>query len=574
MKIFQKAITKEQESAKALLAQELNPIYAHVLATRGVASIQEAKYQYKLIPPEKLKGVDLFAERLIHHIARQSKMCILADFDCDGATSCAIAYLGIKMLGSTNIDYAVPNRIKHGYGLSRAIIDDLIKEKGKPEVIITVDNGIAAHDGVIYANELGIEVLVTDHHLPIRDKENPPAYALVNPNQAGDTSTLNNMAGCGVIFYCLMATLNKMIKSGQSKQGQINLLPLMDLVSLGTIADVVKLDKNNRLLVKYGLSILKRQQARMGIKSLFKVSKRDISIANSRDYGFSIGPRINAAGRLEDMSTGIRCLVETDPALSQRYANELNEWNVRRKEIENQMKEQAIKIIDDESQNDQVSRVVFDPYYHEGVVGIVAARIKEKSNCPTIVFAPTEDENKIKGSGRSIPEVHIRDALDYVNKTDPSIIISFGGHAMAAGVAIRKDKLNEFKKLFEESIVQVIGTKALNKEIEYDLELPLKDINIELAKILEDEIWGQGFIEPIFKSRLKVKDLSFLQKDEINVHSKITFEGADGDIEALHFFNTDVLNIDDEINVLYRLGVNRFRDEEKLSLVILEKNFD
>lgn len=573
MKIIKKALTLEQENVKSMLIKNgFNPIYAHILALRKVKTLEEATYKYKLIPPQELKGIDVLSEKLANNIISQKKITIVADYDCDGATSCAIAYNGLTLLGAKNLDFIVPNRFKHGYGLSKSIIDDLILEKGKPDCIVTVDNGIAAHEGVEYANSLNIEVLVTDHHLPAKDKENPNCAALVNPNQKGDESGLNNMAGCGVIFYVLMETSKRLIEKGFfTNENKPNLLSLIDLVSLGTIADVVKLDPNNRLLVKYGLQLLHKGKARKGLYSLFNIAQKNIYYANSRDYGFSIAPRINAAGRLEDMTTGIKCLLSEEYDKGVELANQLNEWNIKRKDIEKDMREMAYEIIEDENQNGNMTRVIYNEKYHEGVIGIVAGRIKEKDNVPVIVFSPTEDEELIKGSGRSIPEVHLRDAIDLVFKEDPTMFKGFGGHSMAAGLTIYKDKLNQFKELFEKAVIEMIGDEPIKKEIHIDYELLPEDLNLSLAKALEFEVWGQGFLEPTFKSSLTIDQIEIINNRETGepTHTKFIFKDKNNNlIKGIFFFHLDDYQPNEVINVIYKTTVSRFRNEEEINLLI------
>lgn len=599
MKIINRVLKEEQQKIKdELIKENFNPIYAHILALRNVKSIDEAKYQYKLIKPSLLKGIDVLSEKLAQNIIDNKKITIVADYDCDGATSCAIAYKGLKLLQCINLDFIVPNRFKHGYGLSPSIIDDLIIEKGKPDCIVTVDNGIAAHEGINYANSLGIEVLVTDHHLPVKDKENPLSAGLVNPNQEGDTSGLKNMAGCGVIFYVLVETLERLIEKGFfTKENKPNMLSLIDLVSLGTIADVVKLDKNNRLLVKYGLQLLHKGQGRKGLFSLFNIAQKNIYHATSRDYGFSIAPRINAAGRLEDMTVGIKCLISNEIEEGNELASQLNDLNVQRKSIENEMKEIAYELM--ENQSDKMTRVIYDENYHEGVIGIVAGRIKEKENVPVIVFSPTEDEELIKGSGRSIPEVHLRDAIDLVSKVDPKIFKGFGGHAMAAGLTIYKDRLDDFKQHFEEAVISMIGDEPLTKEIFVDYELKPSEITLDLVKRLENEIWGQGFLEPTFKTSFRILEMEYLNSKETGepVHTKYTLSPIDKSdnisfneeiksaktaiidsngneietiegITALHFFNLSDYKIGDEITLIYKTQVSRFRNSEKVALLV------
>ena len=575
MKIKINQLNEEQEKVKNFFIQNnINPIFAQILSFRGVKTLEEINYKYKLTPTNLLKDIEKLSKRLAENIVNNKKISIVADYDCDGATSCAIAYQGLKLLGCKNINFIVPNRFKHGYGISQGVVDDLIESKGKPDCIITVDNGIAAHAGIDYCNQLGIEVLVTDHHLPIKDKENPNCYALVNPNQVGDESGLNNMAGCGVIFYVINETKKRLKEMNVENIDKVNLLPLIDLVSLGTVADVVKLDKNNRMLVKLGLDRIHKGYYRIGLASLFKIAKKNLLYSNSRDFGFSIAPRINAAGRLEDMSVGIQCLLSEDETKSQELAIQLNEWNVKRKSIENEMKEIAQIIIEEENQTG-VSRVLYNETYHEGVIGIVAGRIKEKDNVPVIVFSPTEEEEFIKGSGRSIPEVHLRDAIDYVFKQKPEIFKGFGGHAMAAGLTIRKDSLEEFKKLFEESVKTFIGDNPLTKELVVDYILKPNEISLELAKLLDDEIFGQGFTEPNFYCKLKVLNFEYLNNKETGepLHSKITLDLGNGNqITALHFFNCEEIKVGDELELVFKISLSRFNQEIEVNLLIVEKN--
>lgn len=574
MDIIYSKPTKEQEAFKTLLTQHgFNTHHALALSLRGVNTLDEAKYTYKLTPPHLLKDVERLSDRLSDHILQGKKLSIVADYDCDGATSCSIAYLGLLLLGTKpeNLNFMVPNRFKHGYGISQGVVDDLIATKGKPDCIITVDNGIAAHAGIDYCNSIGIEVLVTDHHLPIKDKENPKCYALVNPNQEGDTSGLKNMAGCGVIFYCLMETQKQLMKKGREK---VDLLPLLDLVALGTIADVVKLDTNNRKLVKYGLGLIRQNKTTEGMKALFKVSGKQTPYANSLDFGFSIGPRLNAAGRLVDMTTGIQCLISNDPQQSLLHAQTLNDWNVNRKEIESQMKDVAYEKINLENQTG-VTRVVYDPSYHEGVVGIVASRIKEEYNVPTIVFSDAEEEGCLKGSGRSIPQVHLRDALDLVFKEDETIFKGFGGHAMAAGLTIHAERLEDFKRIFEEKVRTIIAEPP-QKEIIVDCQLQPNEITVDLALALQNEIWGQGFPAPTYVAKLKIAEVSHLhikgtpqedRTDETKLHTKYLFTNG---VEGLHFFNVDnERQTGDEITVVFNLSVSFFRPESpQVSLTI------
>lgn len=571
------ALNKEQLDFKNLLIENgFNDVHAHLIAQRNVKDLDEARYVYTPAKPNALKGIQEFAEKLAKHIVNGSKISVIADYDCDGATSCAIAVKGLEILKAKNVNFFVPNRFKHGYGISKSVVDDLIETYGKPDVIITVDNGIAAHEGVDYTKSLGIDILITDHHLPIKDKENPKADALVNPNQVGDESGLGNMAGCGVIFYCLIQTGFELVKLNWISETERKYLnSLLDLVSLGTVADVVKLDKNNRMLVKHGLTLVRNNKSREGVKSLFLVSGKQPSLATSTDYGFSIAPRINAAGRLEDMTIGIKCLLSNEKAESDILASQLNDLNLQRKSIEQEMKSVALEKLEEKFKNSteiKVANVIFDEDYHEGVIGIVASRVKELTNSPTIVFSPTEDEEFIKGSGRSIPEVHLRDTLDTVYKTDPSIFVNFGGHAMAAGLTIKRDKLNEFEKNFNKAVKEIIGDKPLDKIIEFDLKISPSQLSLELGKLLENEIFGQGFPAPIFSTEIKVKEISYINSRETGepVHTKYLFEDDLGfSFEGLQFFTVDDNCYENvKVNLIFSLSISRFRGDEKISLLI------
>lgn len=428
-KQYPDGITNEAELN--LIKSGINPWVARSLVLRNVIDPDIAKGNYRIKPFHILKDMSNLARNLANAIENEDKIVIVADYDCDGATSCAIGLTGLKAMGA-NIDFIVPNRFKHGYGLSPSVVDLVVPMKAK--WILTVDNGISCQEGVDYANSKGIKVLITDHHLPAKNKPNPNAVALVNPNQEGDTSGLNNMAGCGVIYYTLAAVREELLSRKYFKDNVgPNLADWLDLVALGTVADVVKLDDNNRWLVKQGLRRIRAGKVRPGIKALFDIAGKDTNNAISQDFGFAIGPRINAAGRLEDMTIGIRCLIADNYKEASILAMELDDLNTRRKNIENEMKEFAWETIDIEGQKDRMTKVVYGHDFHEGVIGIVAGRIKETTDCPTIVFAPAEGEENeqgeptlIKGSGRSVPTLHLRDALDLVFKNKPYIFKAFG----------------------------------------------------------------------------------------------------------------------------------------------------
>lgn len=559
-----------------LMAAGKNSWIANSLALRGVSDPNEAIWKYQLVNFFQLKGMYDMVDNLLSAIKNKEKIMIVADYDCDGATACAIGVKGLKGLGA-NVEFIVPNRFKNGYGLTPSVIDEILDKN--PQWILTVDNGIASHEGVDYANSKGIKVLVTDHHLPVKDKENPNAIAIVNPNQKGDESGLGNMAGCGVIFYTICALRSKMINEGViSKEDAINVVELLDIVALGTVADVVILDKNNRWLVKKGLERIRAGKANAGINALFHIAKKDPRNASSIDFGFGLGPRLNAAGRLEDMTIGIRCLLETDYDLAVELAQQLDSLNVKRKEIENEMKDYAQQFMEEKIEENAMTRVVFGEDFHEGVIGIVAGRIKEQDDVPTIVFAPAENKNEfgvevephlIKGSGRSVPGLHLRDAIDRVYKKYPKIFKGFGGHAMAAGVTIEKNSLELFSKEFEIAVYDMMQGKKYQRSIEIDAILPNSAMKIETVRELEKEVWGQGFNDPIWYGMFYVESATLMgSKKE---HLRMVLIRDNVKFNAVQFFNDSVPTVGEKIGVTYKLNVNVFRNEENLQLMVIDK---
>lgn len=571
-KQYPDGITNEAELN--LIKNGINPWVARSLVLRNVIDPNIAKGNYRIKPFHILKDMSNLAKNLANAIENEDKIVIVADYDCDGATSCAIGLTGLKAMGA-NIDFIVPNRFKHGYGLSPSVVDLVVPMKAK--WILTVDNGISCQEGVDYANSKGIKVLITDHHLPAKNKPNPNAVALVNPNQEGDTSGLNNMAGCGVIYYTLAAVREELLSRKYFKDDVgPNLADWLDLVALGTVADVVKLDDNNRWLVKQGLRRIRAGKVRPGIKALFDIAGKDTNNAISQDFGFAVGPRINAAGRLEDMTIGIRCLIADNYKEASILAMELDDLNTRRKNIENEMKEFAWETIDLEGQKDRMTKVVYGHDFHEGVIGIVAGRIKETTDCPTIVFAPAEGEENeqgeptlIKGSGRSVPTLHLRDALDLVFKNKPYIFKAFGGHAMAAGLTIYKKHLEEFKDEFDNAVKTLLNNEPYKKILEIDGDLLATDISVRTAEILNNEVWGQGFPEPLWASYFKVLDARLIGKDEN--HVKLLLEKDNHRWDAIQFFNTDLPQIGQQIHVAYRIGINEFNNKIMAQIMIVDK---
>lgn len=556
-----KNINKKQEKIiDELLEKGVDPVMAKLYALRGVENFNDVDLVQKLEPFTNMLGAVEAAKILATCILQKKKMCVIADYDVDGATACAIAVRGIKMFGG-NIDYVVPDRFIHGYGLTPSVVDEAWQKK-TPDILITVDNGIASHEGVEHARKKGLEVLVTDHHLPATDKPLPNALCIVNPNQPNCSFNSKSIAGCGVMFYVLAALRKHMIELGvYDEKNAPNVFSLLDLVAVGTIADVVKLDTNNRILVKIGLDLIRRRRTKPGIIALAEISKSQVEQLGTVDIGFRIGPRINAAGRLEDMTIGINCLLTDSMDVAQKAASELNFINVKRRSIESEMKEIALNIED--IQGETFSKVAFDDSFHEGVIGIVASRIKDMFYRPTIVFAPAHEDDLIKGSGRSIPEVHLRDAIDYVYKKAPDIIVKFGGHAAAAGLTIKKNKLAEFKMLFEESVKHFSGGVSFFSSKEIDMELNPENIDIRTAEMIKAAIWGQGFPQPLFSGKFNILEQRILNGG----HLKLNLEKDGIQFQGIWFSRDQELD-DNEVEIVYSLGVNEFMNKKSVQIMI------
>tara|TARA_R110002049_G_scaffold13509_2_gene58600 strand:+ start:235487 stop:237073 length:1587 start_codon:yes stop_codon:yes gene_type:complete len=518
-------------------------------------------------------GVDAAAKLLFETIKTSQRMVIVGDYDADGATSTALAMRGLTSLGAENISYLVPNRFEYGYGLTPEIVN--LAKSNAPDLIITVDNGISSISGVKRARDLGINVLVTDHHLP--GHELPNANVIVNPNQPGDSFESKSLAGVGVMFYVLVTLRSYMREQGWFKSQDIsepNFAELLDLVALGTVADVVPLDRNNRILIEQGLRRIRAGKCCPGILALLKVAGCDYSRAVSTDLAFYVGPRVNAAGRLEDMSIGIECLLAKSEHAASEIASQLHTLNIERREIESQMKEEAIKSLD-RIKSDKLVRnknelgiCVYQPDWHQGVIGILAARIKEKYYRPTIAFANSDDE-ELKGSARSIPGVHIRDVLDTIAARHPDIIAKFGGHAMAAGLSLPKNKYDEFVAAFHQVLGEWLTPEDLHNEILSDGELGEQNLSLAMAKILRTSgPWGQGFPVPVFDGEFKVLDYRVVGEH----HLKLTLQSTDGDTSvnaiAFNYANFDWNNRAAVVHAAYELDVNQFRGIESPQLLI------
>ncbi len=492
----------------ALEQAGVHPLLARLYAARGIqdAATLDASLA-QLLPPTGLKGIEAAAVLLADAMAANKKLCIVADYDCDGATACAVALRGLRLLGAKNVSYIVPDRVVDGYGLTPPIAER-VKASGA-DVLITVDNGIASVDGVATARKLGLQVLVTDHHLPAAVL--PEADAIVNPNQPGCTFESKALAGVGVMFYVLLVLRAELRKRGVfTAEQQPKLDTLLPLVALGTVADVVKLDANNRRLVAQGLARVRKGQMPAGMTALFAAAGRTSEKCTSQDFGFAVGPRINAAGRLSDMTLGIECLTTDDVGRATELATQLDRINRERREIEGDMREQALELAQemfDPEEEPPSALCVFDPDFHEGVVGIVAAKLKDLHHRPTFVFAPSQAAGKgheLKGSGRSIPGFHLRDALDLVAKRHPGVLLRFGGHAMAAGCTLEEDNLATFEEALQQVAQEWLDEATLQRRLETDGPLLPEYRRPELADTLAREVWGQGFAPPTFSEEVEV----------------------------------------------------------------------
>jgi single-stranded-DNA-specific exonuclease len=537
----------------------VHPVLARVYAARGLTDVRELSCDLTaLIPPSGLLHIDVAAVFLADAIAAHKKMVIVADYDCDGATACAVGLRGLRALGG-HVDFIVPNRFEYGYGLTPEIVALTATEKS-PDIIITVDNGIASIDGVAEANRRGIEVVITDHHLPAATL--PAARVIVNPNQPDCCFPSKHLAGVGVMFYLLLALRAEMRRRGLfDAQTQPKLDSLLDLVALGTVADVVKLDANNRILVAQGLKRMRAGRMHAGVAALFRVAGREARSASPFDLGFALGPRLNAAGRLQDMALGIECLTTDDTGRAWAIAQQLNEINLKRREIEAEMQDAALLHLDDFQPQDSNTISVFDPTWHQGVIGIVASRLKEKFYRPTITFAPGP-EGMIKGSGRSIPGFHLRDALDLVSKHAPDLIDKFGGHAMAAGLTIRADAFDAFAAAFEAVGRDWLSQNQLERIVETDGVLEDAFYTTEFITLLESQVWGQGFAAPVFCDEFRVLSQRVLKERHLKLQLEINGVRHD----AIWFGHTDSLPA--RARVAFRLDANLYNGVTRVQLMV------
>ena len=552
------------DAARQRLVQAgIHPVLARLLAARGIASPTEIDADLKgLLPPDRMKGIAQGAQLLADRIADRSPILVVADYDCDGATACAVALRGLRMMGA-RADFLVPNRFEHGYGLTPVIVDLAARHPrlGKPALIVTVDNGIASIDGVERARALGIDVLVTDHHLP--GDTLPAAAAIVDPNQPGCEFGSKHLAGVGVMFYQLLALRAELRRRGSfANTPEPPLQTLLDLVTLGTVADLVRLDRNNRLLVAAGLRRIRAGQCCAGIRALFSAARRDLRTARCDDLGFAIGPRVNAAGRLSDITLGIECLVTDDPGRAQALAAELDAINRERREIEADMREQALADVGEPPEN-RLSLTVFRDGWHEGVIGLIASRLKERHHRPTIAFAPASGEaGMLRGSGRSIPGVHLRDVLDLVSKRRPDLIARFGGHAMAAGLSLREDGLDAFGEAFEAAIAESADPAVFERSVITDGGLASEEFDLRLVEQIEHGVWGQGFPAPLFCDEVEVAGQRLVKER----HLKLDLRLRGRRVAAIAFGRTDPLP--QRARIAYRLASNDYGGTLELQMIV------
>ena len=538
----------------------LDPLTARIYAARGVTASVELEYGLKqLAPVSTLDNVDRAVELLLAH--RDRRITVIGDFDVDGATSTALMLRSMHAFGFRDVDYLVPNRFDYGYGLTPEIVD--VAARRSPSLLVTVDNGISSIDGVVRAHELGIEVLVTDHHLP--GAELPAADVIVNPNLPDSEFPSKNLAGVGVAFY-IMAALGRTLENrGQAGAARVP-ASLLDLVALGTVADVVPLDHNNRILVQQGLARIRAGRTVPGIRALLNQSGRQLARTVSADLGFIAGPRINAAGRLEDISVGIECLLTDDPAVAEQHAAALDRINSERREIESTMREQAfryVEAIDDRRLPGCVC--VYDESWHQGIVGLIAARVRERCHRPVIAFA-REKDGQLKGSARSVPGVHARDLLESINATSPGLILKFGGHAMAAGLTLAEDNYTAFAGLAAERLAALYPDADFSGAIMTDGALPASSLSLDIARLLREAgPWGSGFPEPVWQGDFEVIE----QRTVGEKHLKMRVQPAGGgrSVDAIAF-NQAGPAYRGTVQLAYRLDVNEFRGVESAQLIV------
>lgn len=560
---------KTRPTTESNTLSDLPDWLARILTSRGVQQLSELEFDFKQMPsPEQMLGAVAAAEVLADAIAQQARILIIADYDVDGATSCTLVKQSLELLGAQNVGYLVPDRFKLGYGLSPAVVE--LALEFKPDWLITVDNGIASVAGVRAAKAAGLGVIVTDHHLP--GNELPEADVIVNPNQPGCTFPTKALAGVGVAFYVMLALRQELRQRDWFNSQSIaepNLAQMLDLVALGTVADLVPLDHLNRLLVKQGLKRINQGLTRPGIKTILQLARGETEEVVAQDMGFAVAPRLNAAGRLDDMTLGIECLLSQTAAGALPLAERLNDWNVERRQIQQTMENEASNIAQSQAISDSTYTIsLYSDNWHEGVVGLVASKIKDHYYRPTVVFAPAEQAGLIKGSARSIKGIHIRDVLDAVATRAPDVLQKFGGHAMAAGLTIEAQHLKAFSALFETVVQEVAEPETFDNVLWTDGELPAIALNLDTAQLIRHYgPWGQKFPEPLFEGTFRVLDTYVLKQR----HLKFRLQTSAGKvIDAIAFnLSDDILSRHfEQIHIAYRLNVNHFRGQSKAQLMI------
>ena len=559
----------------ALQNASLHPVLKRIYANRQVNSLAQVDYSLdRLINYRELKGIDAAANILADAIIRCEKILVVGDYDADGATSTALVVRALGGFGSERVDYLVPNRFEYGYGLTPEIV--AVAADCAPDVLITVDNGISSIEGVNAAHELGIKVVVTDHHLP--GAELPAADAIVNPNQPGCGFGSKSIAGVGVAFYLMLAVRAALRDRAwfDDTRAEPNMAELLDLVALGTVADVVPLDDNNRILVEQGIRRIRAGKTRVGIRALFDAAGKDIRACTSTDLGFFIGPRLNAAGRLEDMAAGVECLITDNAGVAGTIATELNNLNTRRKQIEQGMLGQALEEMEVLLQSLEGAQLhaglcLYNPHWHQGVIGLLASRIKDRFHRPVVAFANANDDagsSELKGSARSIRGLHIRDVLDSIATRHPGLILKFGGHAMAAGLSIERDRFEAFRQAFEQEVDSLLSADALEEVVETDGSIGPEQMSLETAELIESAgPWGQQFPEPVFDNCFRIVDWKIVGEKHLKM--QLLHDEGDKTIDAIAF-NTlvDDLPSLQKIHVAYRMNVNEFRNNRNLQLIV------
>lgn len=563
-----------KNSEFSVLSASTESVMQKLFSSRGVDNPEQVIVGIgQMLMPTQFKSLDAAGELMAQYIAQGKRITIVADFDCDGACACAIMMRGLKILGAKEgtVNYLVPNRVLDGYGLTPPIVDRAI-EQFQAEIIVTVDNGIASLEGVAHAIKLGLQVVVTDHHLPAMvegEIKLPNATVIIDPHQPGCGFESKHICGAGVAFYLILMTRSIMRKAGVftiETQPKEEIDNLFQLVALATVADVVALDRNNRCMVAHGLKRIRSKSVYPGIAALFSVAGKNNEQATSIDMGFTIGPRINAAGRMDDMAIGIKSLINDDKELAQNYANELHQFNVKRRKVQEEMGKEAQKIIDEFNEEISLNAIVIHkPSFHEGVIGIVSGKLKEQYNRPAFVFANTHNEDEIKGSGRSIPGLHLRDALDLIAKRHPDLFKRFGGHSMAAGCTIRKDGL----AIFQAELSKIVETQMTKEQLEQviltDGPLPDNCFDVDMAESIGKMVWGNGFEEPIFMDNFKIVSQQVLKE----THLKLVLKSGNQKREAIWFFRAEPLREEDDIGIAYKLSINEWQGRKTAQMMVV-----